>query len=129
MTILLKIVLIMKGGTPRLVILTQKLILSVFEPEEAKRAVKVHADIEAVTGNKVAIGRLYPKLRRLENNGFLESWDDFSDKETLTNRLGHPPRLYRLTGKGFFEKNRKIRKHAGLGKLIPSSTQRSSLNR
>src|SRR5688572_13741932 len=41
-------------------------------------------------------GRVYPALRELENEGFLESYDG----EPLPERGGRPRRYYRLTAEG-----------------------------
>ena len=54
--------------------------------------------VKELTNGEIRLlqGRVYPALRELESEGFLESYDG----EPLPERGGRPRRYYRLTAKG-----------------------------
>lgn len=71
--------------------------------------------VSEITGGavKIAQGRVYPALRRLEAKGFLESYDG----DPLPERGNRPRRYYSLSAEG----RRAARGHAvGVGLLRPA---------
>jgi DNA-binding PadR family transcriptional regulator len=87
-----------------MIILTDALVLSVFTPGKAKSGLEVHADLERVTGSTIKLGSVQPKLRSLESEGLLKSWDEYSDHERVRARRGRPVRMYELTASGLRRK-------------------------
>ena len=87
-----------------MVILTHSLVLSVFSPTKPLSSLEVHQELERVTGQKIEQGRVNPKLRSLEGEGLLHSWDEDSDNERVQARGGGPYRMYQLTASGLRHK-------------------------
>jgi PadR family transcriptional regulator PadR len=68
---------------------------------------------------RLSQGTIYPKLRELESDGFVTSYEG----EQLPERGGRPRRYYKLTAKGARAATQQQRAIAGLFGLVPEGTR------
>ncbi len=99
----------------------EMVLLTVCVLQEEAYGVSIKEELEDRLNRNVSVGALQSALRRMEDKGFLDSWEG----ETTSQRGGRPRRYFKITlfGVKAIEYTREIR--SGLWRDIPKAVLQS----